>query len=369
MIEHFSILSLLSIKMACRSLKSIFRNETKIWMPLGFLVAAFIHISTSTFLRRTISIRDPHISYSNNSTDDYQPIAMGNVNNSISDGIEFAETPVFAITDKSLTNQTKRPVMHTFYEPIIGGCCGMTQEGHERLLRAWENAWQEQGWDTKIINLDDAKQHPDFRIVSRQMNKPPMYISVYNRYCFLRWLAMASHSVGGGWMSDYDVFPLNFHPDDGIRLAKAHNGTFHTFARHTPCLIHASRKEWDRVIHLMMDKVEERPDWARSDMLALEQLTSSLSKNERTFWDLETIGKFPYVIDPDSGKRVIDCRLSEKTEIKALHLSHKGVEVSLKEGLFPLSTDEVPNAAIAIEKRGEAAYTFMQEFKRECMSR
>jgi hypothetical protein len=36
----------------------------------------------------------------------------------------------------------ERPVMSTFFEPVEGGCCGMTEQGHLNLLKAWEEAWQ-----------------------------------------------------------------------------------------------------------------------------------------------------------------------------------------------------------------------------------
>jgi hypothetical protein len=49
-----------------------------------------------------------------------------------------------------------RPVMHTFFQPILGGCCEMTEEGHRSLIKAWERAWHSFGWDTNILHSDQV---------------------------------------------------------------------------------------------------------------------------------------------------------------------------------------------------------------------
>lgn len=77
----------------------------------------------------------------------------------------------------------------------------MTQEGHENLLHAWEEAWQANGWQTKILTEKDARKHPEFEIMKDKLLK--VGVSEYNQRCFWRWLAMAvDESENGGWMSD-----------------------------------------------------------------------------------------------------------------------------------------------------------------------
>lgn len=75
----------------------------------------------------------------------------------------------------------------------------MSEQGHENLIKAWEEAWQSFGWETKVLNVKDAKLHPDFDLFQTKMDKAN--VSEYNRRCFWRWLAMAMLN-DGGWMSD-----------------------------------------------------------------------------------------------------------------------------------------------------------------------
>ena len=77
----------------------------------------------------------------------------------------------------------------------------MTQQGHENLLHAWEEAWQANGWETKILTEKDARKHPEFEIMKDKLLK--VGVSEYNQRCFWRWLAMAvDDDPNGGWMSD-----------------------------------------------------------------------------------------------------------------------------------------------------------------------
>lgn len=79
----------------------------------------------------------------------------------------------------------------------------MTQEGHEQLLRAWEDAWRAVGWETRILTEMDARKHPEFDAMHDKLAS--LGVTDYNQRCFWRWLAMAVESDedgGGGWMSD-----------------------------------------------------------------------------------------------------------------------------------------------------------------------
>jgi hypothetical protein len=94
-----------------------------------------------------------------------------------------------------------KPVMATFFETVEGGCCGMTEQGHQNLLNAWKEAWEANGWETKILTEKDARKHPEFEDMKDKLLK--VGVSEYNQRCFWRWLAMAvDDSKDGGWMSD-----------------------------------------------------------------------------------------------------------------------------------------------------------------------
>ena len=101
-----------------------------------------------------------------------------------------------------------RPVMHTFYEPVPGGCCGASAEAHLDLLQRWEEAWQRAGWDTKVLTVADAEKNPDLAEFKATIKSRIMDINEYNLYCFYRWFAMAGMSIGRYHLHICDVLFL-----------------------------------------------------------------------------------------------------------------------------------------------------------------
>ena len=160
----------------------------------------------------------------------------------------------------------KTPQMATFFEPVPGGCCGASEQGHLNLVSAWEKSWQKRGWATTVLNMEDAKKHPDFEKLNLILDN--LGVNEYDKRCFYRWLAMSAN--GGGWMSDYDTFPLNFDAEVGAKLSEY--GLFTSFDAHIPSLISAAKHEWERVLQLMIERLEARKkeDGFISDMVSID---------------------------------------------------------------------------------------------------
>jgi len=142
-----------------------------------------------------------------------------------------------------IQSEEQRPVMHTFFASLESMSAGMTDSGHRELLAEWHRAWRAAGWDTVVLTLDDAQQHPEYAAVSEILSHHSP--NEYDSLCFFRWFAMAVR--GGGWMSDYDTFPLQFDARDHWRLPNA--GNFTSQKAHVPCLVSGSGLEWDRMAH------------------------------------------------------------------------------------------------------------------------
>jgi len=258
----------------------------------------------------------------------------------------------------------KIPIMHTFYEAVPGGCCGMSQHGHEQLLEAWKNAWESLGWKTKVLNEEDAERHPEFWTIQERLKA--LDVNEYNRRCYWRWLAMASET-GGGWMSDYDVIPLGLDAKKGLEISKTDN--FRSYAQHVPSLIHASRAEWDRIIHLMMDlvPVTKSSHGIISDMYSLMTVREKLGKqSDMMIWTNEVEGGFPYTKNAE-GWPWMKCK--KLLRVKATHISHRATKDSFGWGNYPKLEDPPKDDHEAVEKRGEAAAAFMKQFNEKCLNK
>jgi len=64
-------------------------------------------------------------------------------------------------------------------------------------------------WEPVVLTHLDAKRNPlygDF-IKAFDNNNTTEHLNIYNQHCYFRWLAMGAS--GGGYMSDFDTFPLH----------------------------------------------------------------------------------------------------------------------------------------------------------------
>jgi len=259
----------------------------------------------------------------------------------------------------SIETNGKKPVMHTFFEPVATGCCGMSKEGHQKLVDAWEASWQARGWETRILTEEDAKKHPDFEMIQKKLKK--IGVDPYNQRCYWRWLAMVT--VGGGWMSDYDVFPLGLDSEAGLEIAE--DGTFKSFYHHIPCLLHASAEEYDRITHLMIDMLPAKKEGNTlySDMLSLKHIDQWRGRSGMIF-SADVSKEFIYKRN-EEGWQWIDCELG-KSKL-AVHLSHRECDIGYKEGRYPELKKMPKNMHEAIGRRYDAALQLMDDYKDKCI--
>lgn len=259
------------------------------------------------------------------------------------------------------------PIMHTFFEPDPKGwCCGMINYDHHDLVRAWEKAWQDKGWATKVLKKEDAMKHPEFEAFSKLFRDTSL--SEYNQKCYWRWLAMASifddndptsnGGGGGGFMSDYDTIPLDLNAEMGRQLMAANDGKFTTYQGHVPSLIHASRVEWDRVLHLMVSAIPEGSHPSASDMITLLKVIESVEDTD-IVWRQNVLRSFPY-IKTDEGKVIFDCQ--KVKNMKAVHLSHKASMTAHLEGFYP----DITMKRGIIGGRVQVALRVMKDYEEQC---
>ena len=249
-----------------------------------------------------------------------------------------------------------RPIMHTYYEPTK---TDMTRDGDMDLLENWKKAWYDAGWEPRIVTQAAAEAVPEYENLI-DLIVDPDFVGGYNMACYIRWIAMAG--VGGGFMSDYDVFPLHHFLRDGRKLP--YDGQLTVYSRFVPALVSGSASEYLRIArrigesihkHVHMQKYinenssrnhyQKRVPW--SDMKALQELKNA-SK-----------GMFVMRFDVVSAEQFL--KLDNFTEqhcewtdgMRAVHFSHR----SIKEG------KQAHRGAV---HRGTIARLFMNKWHKLC---
>lgn len=116
--------------------------------------------------------------------------------------------------------------------------CTPNISGQGEIIRHWRDSWQKRGWEPVILNPRTYVKSPFFKDFCKEVAS---YVEPVTRCRHLRWLAL--ETVGGGWMSEYDVMnfgPVN-HPltDKWRRHSHAHFGL---------SLVHLTARDARRVV-------------------------------------------------------------------------------------------------------------------------
>lgn len=120
-----------------------------------------------------------------------------------------------------------------------------------------------------MLSDENAMNHPDYQEMNRIMDGLPF--GYYDRLCFLRWLAMAT--VGGGWLVDYDTFPL--HKFESLPLPNEGKLTVHEYSKSggVPSMVSGTPEEWYRLAKAHVENAKAHSGESHwSDMKALNDL-------------------------------------------------------------------------------------------------
>jgi len=191
-------------------------------------------------------------------------------------------------TTIKIINENERPVMHTFFAPAY-----RRTDALEKDLLIWKQAWRGAYWNPVVLTLDDAKLHKDFEKFEEVFDSASFEIGKYDRMCFYRWLAMSA--AGGGWMSDYDTYPLHIAPSE-FSVGLPNNGSFTGHQSHVPSLVSGSKDEWDRMVGLILAVYQKHTDGFWSDMRSLSEVREAFIQEENVanpsmFTDMDVMNR------------------------------------------------------------------------------
>jgi len=219
--------------------------------------------------------------------------------------------------------RTDRPVIFTFYEDINSFKeTGMRLDDDDELIQTWALAWKEMGWEPRILDFSIARQHPEFELFDKHIKQLPF--NSYERIGFYKYLAAGM--AGGGWVSDFDTFPLlrsrwggkgnpEFLPNDG-------NLTIYELtsegAMPVPSLVSGTADEWFRLAkNQLANAREHNAESTWNDMKAMQDMYAKSKGNSFKVEDAVVPG------DSLLQKMEVDTADCETLKNKlALHISH-----------------------------------------------
>jgi hypothetical protein len=220
-----------------------------------------------------------------------------------------------------------KPVIFTFYENVNDPeLTGMTFDEDQELIQAWAKSWQQVGWDPRVLDLNVARQHPEFATFESYLAGR----TKLERLCYYRYLAMGM--AGGGWLSDFDIFPLDRVRWDGTGdpsfLPNQGSLTIHESSKRggIPSLVSGNSNEWFRLAKEQAESSKAHTSesgW--TDRRALEDLYKKSGGNAYKVEDNTVIGEV--MLNMESISQGLCKRLQTKLVV---HFSHRKSKAKAK---------------------------------------
>ena len=139
-------------------------------------------------------------------------------------------------------NITDRCVVYTYYDNLGWG--------DEETIRVWKRTWAAAGWKPIVLDERIAAAHPLYRKYKAAVAQFPRANGLdYESACYLRHMAMVV--VGGGFLTDYDVFNVNLPPPPKCDWLPNH-GDLTTHDVFVPAIVTGSADAFDALIRMFM---------------------------------------------------------------------------------------------------------------------
>lgn len=247
--------------------------------------------------------------------------------------------------DSSQDQQDNRPIMHVFFQATQTGT-GMNSEDDRRMLEIWREAWNAAGWETQILVLDDAKRHPDYDKYAHDLETNAN--DDYNKLCYLRWLAMSAKNTGG-WMCDYDVFPMPTQTNDFLgnpeMLPFDGKFTVYEYTREggVPSLLSGNAQEWNRMAKHILDR--SYSDEIQSDMFALMDIYKKNPKEDSFIMMDKVIKGYLPMREMEVTRRT--CQMFRNH--MAVHMSHYSITTGRETGRLSLDLGASARPQVAMD--------------------
>jgi hypothetical protein len=148
---------------------------------------------------------------------------------------------------------TPRPIMHTYFEriPMDRRFTDMSDEDEDELLDFWKASWDAAGWEPIVLGRDDAKRHPRYEQYEQELEA--LRLDDFGKIVLRRYLAM---TTAGGWMCDYDAFPLRDFRNQGLGELP-YKGKFALYGIVAATLAVADRDNWEMTLRALLDDAKQ----------------------------------------------------------------------------------------------------------------
>lgn len=225
--------------------------------------------------------------------------------------------------------------IYTYYQNI-------NHSSQNELIDLWKISWSRHGYDPIVLNLKDAKKHPFFETLNREMRRifkeiTGRQISEYGMSCWFRWLAYASQADEKFYASDYDAINVNFpaiEPSNELHLMDA---ACPFLASGTPVQFEALCKAFVEVSSERIEILKRQANHYHDQEFFMHNFTplhSNKSKDLRSKYNIlmtrnrKEIGGF---YDPVSKTVFAGPRFGEVNiqDYKVVHIAHFNVKTIL----------------------------------------